>query len=80
MANETPSRPAPLMANAILNFHFDFPHPSLIDGNSVKREELVAIFISLQIFFSGHLHHWAVSAALGHFTLPPFLPFCPSGC
>ena len=29
MANETPSRPPPLMANAIKNFHFDFPHPSL---------------------------------------------------
>ena len=29
MANETPSRPPPFMANAILNFHFDFPHPSL---------------------------------------------------
>ena len=25
----------PLMANAILNFHFDFPHPSLIGDNSV---------------------------------------------
>ena len=37
-------------------------------------------FTSLQIFFSGHLDHRAVSAALGHFTLPPFLPFCPSGC
>ena len=24
MANETPSRPPPFMANAILNFHFDF--------------------------------------------------------
>ena len=23
------SRPPPFMANAILNFHFDFPHPSL---------------------------------------------------
>ena len=30
MANETPSRPPPFMANAILNFHFDFPHTSLI--------------------------------------------------
>ena len=30
MANETPSRPPPLMANAIKNFHFDFPHTSLI--------------------------------------------------
>ena len=32
MANETPSRPPPpFMANAILNFHFDFLHPSLRD-------------------------------------------------
>ena len=30
MANETPSRPPPFMANAILNFHFDFLHTSLI--------------------------------------------------
>ena len=31
MANETPSRPPPpFMANAILNFHFDFLNPSLI--------------------------------------------------
>ena len=30
MANETPSRPPPFMANAILNFHFDFPHPFLM--------------------------------------------------
>ena len=30
MANETPSRPPPsFMANAILNFHFDFLNPSL---------------------------------------------------
>ena len=30
MANETPSRPPPpFMANAILNFHFDFLHTSL---------------------------------------------------
>ena len=30
MANETPSRlPPPFMANAILNFHFDYLHPSL---------------------------------------------------
>ena len=31
MANETPSRPPPFMGNAILNFHFDFLHPSLSD-------------------------------------------------
>ena len=30
MANETPSRPPPLMANAIINFHFDFLTPFLI--------------------------------------------------
>ena len=30
MANETPSRPPPLMENAIKNFHFDFLKPSLI--------------------------------------------------
>ena len=30
MANETPSRPPPLMANAIKNFHFDFLTTSLI--------------------------------------------------
>ena len=29
MALETPSRPPPFMANAILNFHFDYRHPSL---------------------------------------------------
>ena len=29
IALETPSRPPPLMANAILNFHFDFLNPSL---------------------------------------------------
>ena len=34
-------------------------------------------FTSLQIFFS---RQRAVSAALGHFTLPPFLPFCPDNC
>ena len=34
MANETPSRPPPpFMANAILNFHFDFP------GTSLRRTE-----------------------------------------
>ena len=30
VALETPSRPPPFMANAILNFHFDFLTPSLI--------------------------------------------------
>ena len=30
MALETPSRPPPFMANAILNFHFDYLTPSLM--------------------------------------------------
>ena len=30
VALETGLDPPPFMANAILNFHFDFPHPSLI--------------------------------------------------
>ena len=29
-ALKTPSRPFPFMANTILNFHFDYLHPSLI--------------------------------------------------
>ena len=29
MALETPSRPPPFMTNTILNFHFDYWHPSL---------------------------------------------------
>ena len=38
MALETPSRPPPFMANAILNFHFDFLTPSLI--NKVKAHSI----------------------------------------
>ena len=29
----------PLMANAILNFHFDYPHPSLIEFSEGSDEE-----------------------------------------
>ena len=36
MANETPSRPPPPNANAIKNFHFDFPHPSLTDNDALS--------------------------------------------
>ena len=38
---ETPSRPPPLMANAIKNFHFDFPHPSL-------SQNIITIFWDLE--------------------------------
>ena len=46
MANETPSRPPPLMANAIKNFHFDFLKPSLsstlVETIRAKRTKEVA--------------------------------------
>ena len=35
VALETGLDPAPFMANAILNFHFDFPHPSLTSSCSL---------------------------------------------
>ena len=42
MANETPSRPPlPFMANAILNFHFDFLHPSLSHRRYIKWGETI---------------------------------------
>ena len=41
MALETPSRPPPFMANAILNFHFDYLHPSLIE--SILRSVMAAL-------------------------------------
>ena len=33
-----------LMANAILNFHFDFPHPSLISGLSGEVFEKIGLY------------------------------------
>ena len=51
MANETPSRPPPLMANAIKNFHFDFPHTSLTTNLSIHNvQELVLTMNLLQIY------------------------------
>ena len=40
MANETPSRPPPLMANAIKNFHFDFLTTSLRIWRSLQEGEV----------------------------------------
>ena len=42
VALETP----PLMANAILNFHFDFPHPSLSCKHTHKNSDHVDCIIS----------------------------------
>ena len=42
MANETPSRPPPpFMAKAILNFHFDYLHTSLIWANKLVNTRVV---------------------------------------
>ena len=41
VALETPSR---LMANAILNFHFDFPHTSLIAPHIIRPYQIVCHF------------------------------------
>ena len=52
MANETPSRPPPFMANAILNFHSDFLNPSLIerkDFNDVCIEDIKKTNLSLML-------------------------------
>ena len=36
MALETPSRPRPFMANAILNFHFDYLNPPLMPNKGIN--------------------------------------------
>ena len=38
VALETPSRPLPFMANTILNFHFDYLHPSLKHWTNGQKE------------------------------------------
>ena len=61
MALETPSRPPPFMANAILNFHFDYLTPSLSNilsfcvKNSYMRyiSALDSVRETLSIFFAG---------------------------
>ena len=40
MALETPSRPLPFMANAILNFHFDYLTTSLKEVLYVKAKNV----------------------------------------
>ena len=47
MANETPSRPPPFMANAILNFHFDYRHTSLTILGSIAPSGAGTTMISL---------------------------------
>ena len=51
VALETPSRPPPFMANAILNFHFDFPGTSLSYSYKTNKSTSVRLFSSL---------HWMI--------------------
>ena len=48
MALETPSRPPPLMANAIKNFHFDFLKPSL---RNFHHRINICKFYEIALFF-----------------------------
>ena len=64
MALETPSRPPPLMANAILNFHFDFLTPSLkclqitCDLCAGKYQTLKRSNGNIDIVFAIHAFKW----------------------
>ena len=52
MANETPSRPPPFMANAILNFHFDFPGTSLTSREAFRHREKSMAHATSLMFWS----------------------------
>ena len=58
MANETPSRPPPFMANAILNFHFDYVTTSLNNNASMshncvilQQSDQVALLCQVRLAF-----------------------------
>ena len=50
MANETPSRPPPFMANALLNFHFDYWHTSLTNIGFVMENIYSFTIIEFQTY------------------------------
>ena len=67
MANETPSRPPPFMANAILNFHFDFLHTSL--SMKVTLNQVIQGPLWDPDFLGGYLASWMLnihSMNIGH--------------
>ena len=45
VALETPSGPPPFMANTILIFHFDYPHPSLIADHELDVDSEDFLFV-----------------------------------
>ena len=67
MANETPSRPTPpFMANAILNFHFDYLNPSLSCLALISFRLLQVKSISLSISKCIIQTSWKVLSGLFH--------------
>ena len=53
-----PRDPPPFMANAILNFHFDYPHPSLMDSAAVLLLGLSPIFTFKMAFIPTKLYDY----------------------
>ena len=61
MANETPSRPPPFMANAILNFHFDYLNTSLTKFTKwIKSQEKINILFKMRT--QNDETKWSISA------------------
>ena len=57
VALETPSRPPPFMANAILNFHFDYLNTSLTKGLCKLLEQGASGFMrNFGAFFETMMH------------------------
>ena len=75
MANETPSRPPPpFMANAILNFHFDYWHTSLTNEQKwCKSLVLTKLSLSITLIFHWLIIIWNEVIELSAFQLFLFL-------
>ena len=69
VALETPSRPPPFMANAILNFHFDFPHTSLT--NFCLKGEKASFMRTRELRLQTTIYFWTSTS--GHSWSSQFL-------
>ena len=63
VALETPSRPPPFMANAILNFHFDYPHPSL-RLYLLNIQAILDVFLTVFVFMCVHVNRVEIKRLL----------------
>ena len=73
MANETPSRPPlPLMANAIINFHFDFLTPSLIEiwNFNLNKSLFLILYFHQHIWHAVKVKQFRLSAREGKANVP----------